>query len=231
MDSISIVTGGTRGLGFELVKKLINDGKKVCVISRSTNQEFEEFYKKNKTSIEFFISDVSDEKKIKQIAKKICEKYDIEILINNAGTIKVGEFKDNKYEDIRNVFESNAIGTIVVTAAFLPKLKLQNSGKIVVIISSAGLLGKPMESMYCAAKFAQRGYLLALKEELKSTKIRVLGCYPGGMNSHFYEKIRDYAPKAKTDTFMNTADVAEMVCENIYAADSLNISEIIIERI
>ena len=73
--------------------------------------------------------------------------------------------------------------------------------------------------------------MLSLKEELKKTNIKVLGCYPGGINTNFYRDIRDYAPKEKTDKFMKPNKVADIICENIYASDSLNISEIIIERI
>ena len=231
MDKICVVTGGTRGLGFEIVKKLVKDGHKVCVISKSTNDNFEDLLNGNKKKILFFKANIVDEDSINKIANEVVSKYDIEVLINNAGVIRVGDFRNIKYNDVKAVMDANIVGTMLVTKAFLPKIKEQNAGKIVIINSSAGLLGKPMESIYCAAKFAQHGYILALKEELKKTRIKVLGCYPGGMNTSFYDSIRDYAPKEVTNKFMRPDQVAKVICENIYAAESLNISEIIIERI
>lgn len=231
MNKISVITGGTTGLGFELAKKLLYDGHNVCVIARHSSKKFDGLLQVFPNNLKFFQQDIVNDEEIGKIAKQICSEYEIEYLINNAGKIEVGDFQNNTLDKIKRVFESNVIGTIIITRNFLPFMKKANAGKVVIVNSSAGLLGKAQESIYCAAKFAQRGYLNALKEELKSTKIKVLGCYPGGMNTEFYDNLRDYAPKSVTDKFMKPDAVADIICENLYHCDSLNISEIIIERI
>lgn len=231
MEKISVITGGANGLGLCIAKRLVADNKKVLIIDKTDSVKLKNFISKNNNMVMFYNCDVSDDKSLKQIAKQIAGKYKIEYLINNAGVIKVGDFKDNNLSTIKPVFDSTVIGTMLVVRNFLPILKQANEGKVIVVNSSAGLMGKAQESVYCSAKFAQKGYLLALKEELKNTNIKVLGCYPGGMNTGFYDNIRHYAPIEKTNTFMKPEKVADVICENIYAADSLNITEIIIERV
>lgn len=231
MNKICIVTGGTRGLGFSICKKLINDGKKVLVISRTCPSEFASYMEEHKDQLIHCVGNVSDDKRMKEIIDSICNEYEIEYLINNAGIIAVGPFNKVTKEIIKNVFETNVSGTMIVTRHCLPYMKKINSGKIVAIISSAGLLGKPQESIYCASKYAQRGYILSLREELKDYKINVVECYPGGINTSFYDNIRDYAPIEKTNKFMNADRLAEIICENLYCSDTLNISEIKIDRL
>ena len=231
MKKISIITGGNRGLGFCIAKRLIDDGKKVCIISRTCPNTFKEFMKTHPDTILFYQEDIANDLKIKDIIDSLCKNYEIEYLINNAGVIQVGDFENNDFNMIKDVFNSCTIGTIIVTRHCLPYMKKSNTGKIVIINSSAGLLGKPKESVYCASKFAQRGYALALKEELKNTNIKLIECYPGGINTEFYDKIRDYAPIEVTNKFMDPQALANIICENIYASNTLNIAEIKIERL
>ena len=139
-------------------------------------------------------------------------------------------FSQNTKKDIETCFDP-VVGALLLTGKFLPFMKEANKGKIVNIISSAGLMGKPKESIYSSSKFALKGFTNALRKELKETKIKVIGVYPGGINTSFFDNLRDYTPKYISDKFMNPKKVANVIVENCLQADSLNVCDLIIERV
>ncbi len=106
----------------------------------------------------------------------------------------------------------------------------KTGGKIVNIMSSAALKGNPMESAYCAIKWGERGYTESLKVAYKGTNVKIHGVYPGGINTNFYENAKDYVNDEKKSTFMNPADVAKIIIENVFNDLNLHIGDLIIER-
>ena len=104
-------------------------------------------------------------------------------------------------------------------------------GKIVNIISSAALRGNKQESMYCAAKWAQRGYTESLKVAYKGTNIQIHGIYPGGINTNFYTNSRDYVSEEKQSTFMKASELSEVIVDNIFSDKKLIVEDLIINRL
>lgn len=103
-------------------------------------------------------------------------------------------------------------------------------GKIINIMSSAALKGNAGESVYCAAKWGVRGYAESLKAAYKGTNVKIMGVYPGGMDSPFWDKNRDYVPKEKSDKFLKTSEVAKIIVDNALN-DKVFIADLTIERI
>jgi len=226
MKKIMIITGGSSGLGLELVKESINKGYFVCNLARNEEKmakldlEFKDNYKG-------FIGDVTDESFVNKTIEEISRLGDITCLINCAE--KAVFKKANLYcgSDV-DVSLAGLKGMILCTTATLNKKAEQNL-KIVNIMSSAALKGNKNETVYCAAKWGERGYTESLKAEYKGTSIKVFGVYPGGMNTSFWDSSRDYVSEEKSNTFMNPKDVAKVIIDNINYS-GLNISDIIIER-
>ena len=69
-----------------------------------------------------------------------------------------------------------------------------------------------------------------MKVAYKGTSVKIVGVYPGGMNTDFYKDSRDYVSPQKQQSFMNPNDVAKAICENIFSDLNLNVADIIIER-
>ena len=225
MKDIIIITGGTSGLGLELVKESLNKGYFVCNLARNKekmdalNAEFTENYKG-------FVGDISDESFVNTSIREISKLGNISVLINCA---EKGVFKratEYNSEDI-DISLTGLKGMILCTTAVL-NVKYENL-KIVNIMSSAALKGNKTETVYCAAKWGERGYTEALKTEYKGTSIKIVGVYPGGMNSNFWNNSRDYVSEEKANTFMNSKDVAKVIMDNI-SYDNLNVADIMIER-
>ncbi len=233
MKDIIIITGAASGIGFEMAKLFLDRDYNVAIIDKNPDY-MEKVYalKKQIKNVDLltFLGNVVDEEFVKNTIKTIGENYNIAYLINNAATIKACHFSENSKEKLDVVLEC-AFGAILMTANTLPYMKKNNAGKIVNVMSSAALLGKPMESMYCCAKYAMKGFTNALKIELADTNIKVIGVFPGGINTPFYDNIRYYTPKEISDKYMNPTRVAEVIVENCLKIDTLNISSIKIDRL
>ena len=102
--------------------------------------------------------------------------------------------------------------------------------KIVNIMSSAALRGNKQEAVYCATKWGERGYTESLKVAYKGTSVKIIGVYPGGINTEFYKDSRDYVSEEKQATFMKPEDVAKTIIDNVTNDTNLTVADIIIER-
>ena len=226
MNKIIVVTGGTSGLGKELLKEAINRGFFVCNLAR--NKE-----KMNSLDIEYnenykgFVGDVTDSEFVKESISEISKLGDIYCLINCAEKGCFKKATEYEKEDIDNSL-MGLKGMILCTTEVL-KAKEEKDVKIVNIMSTAALKGNKNETVYCAAKWGEKGYTEALKAEYKGTSVKVIGVYPGGMNTNFWNNSRDYVSEEKANTFMNPTDVAKVILDNI-AYGNLKISDITIER-
>jgi len=233
MNKIVIITGGASGIGFEMTKLFLQKGFNVAVIDRNKEYMKKVYNLQNQVkdiSLLPFIGDVRDENFVNKTVKAIAKDFEIAYLINNAAIIKACHFSENTKEELDDVLGA-VVGAILMTAQVLPHMKKINSGKIVNVMSSAALLGRPMESMYCCCKYALKGFTNSLKNEVNGTNIKVVGVFPGGINTPFYDNVRHYTPKEVSDKYMNPTRVAEVIVENCLKIDTLNISSIKIDRL
>ena len=226
MNRILIITGGSSGLGLEIVKEAIEKGFYVCNLARNKEKmaELDSIFKENYKG---FIGDVSDELFVQESINEISKLGNISVLINAAekGCFKKAPDYDSKDIDVSL---TGLKGMILCTKEVL-KAKNEQDVKIVNIMSSAALKGNKGETVYCGVKWGERGYTEALKTEYKGTSVKIVGVYPGGMNTNFWNNSRDYVSEEKSNTFMNPKDVAKVIIDNI-TYEGLNVSDIMIER-
>ena len=227
MNNIIVITGGANGLGKELVKEALLEGYFVCNIDRDVekmvamSQEYTENYKG-------FVGDVSDESFIKETIANIANTGNIEVLINNAGEPSFKMPTNYTKEDIDKCFKG--LQGMILCSTEVLKAKNEQNLKIVNIMSSAALRGNKQEAVYCATKWGEKGYTESLKAAYKGTSVKVIGVYPGGINTNFYKNSRDYVSEEKQNTFMKANDVAETILSNVINDKNLTVADIIIER-
>ena len=227
MNKVIIITGGANGLGRELVKESLNRGLYVCNIDcdiecmNKMSQEYRENYKG-------FIGDVSDEKFIKETVETISKIGDIRIVINNAGEPSFKMPTNYTNDDINKCFKG--LRGMILCSTEVLKVKNEQNLKIVNIMSSAALRGNKQEAVYCATKWGEKGYTESLKVAYKGTSVKVIGVYPGGINTNFYKNSRDYVSEEKQASFMNPKDVAETILSNVMSDKNLTVADLIIER-
>lgn len=220
-ENLVVITGGSKGLGFELVK-LFSKKSKVLVISRTKNIA-------SSGNVFYECGNIADERFLKSMYEKYSKEYKISYLINNAGCGVFGKSNENTLAKVNQVLDSNLVGMILNTTYALPLLD-ENGAKIVNILSTAALKGNANESLYCASKWGARGFTESLKTEFKGTKVKVISVCPGGMNTEFWNSNRDYVSVEKSNGWMNPKKVAEVIFNNITNED-LCVADIVIERV
>lgn len=227
MKNIMIVTGGTSGLGLELVKQGLERELFVCNIGRN-EEKMNELAKSFKENYQGFCGDVSDEDFMINTIEEINKLGKISILINNAGEPSFRLPTEYRKNDIEKCFKG--LQGMIIASTQVLKVAQEKDLKIVNIMSSAALRGNKQESVYCATKWGERGYTESLKAAYKGTSVKVIGVYPGGINTNFYNNSRDYVSEEKQDSFMNPAEVADVIMQNVLNKNNLTIADIVIER-
>ena len=224
---IVIITGGASRTRLRTVKQFIKKNYFVCNIDRA----FEKMKVLNNTYKDNYkgcIGDISDNEFVKNVINEISNLGNINILINNAGEPSFKLPTKYEKEDIDKCFKGLQ-GMILFSTETL-KAKEEKYLKIVNIMSSAALRGNKQEAVYCATKWGERGYTESLKVAYKGTSVKVIGVYPGGINTEFYKNSRDYVSEEKQSTFMKPYDVAKTIIDNVTNDTNLTIADIIIER-
>ena len=147
-----IITGTSRGIGFELAKQFANNGHQVLALSRNT-KPLEEFNHQNITVISIDLSNNSEMHKITAFVKSNWQKVDI--LINNAGKLINKAFTELSSEDFLEVYKVNVFAVAELTKLMIPFL--QNGSHVVTVSSMGGIQGSmkfPGLAAYSSAKGA-----------------------------------------------------------------------------
>ncbi len=130
----------------------------------------------------------------------------IDVLVNNAGNFYAGFFEEITPDDFRAQIETNLFGPVNVTRAVLPVMRIQRSGLVVQISSTAGISGQEFVSAYAASKFAVEGWIESLTPEIAPFGIRTMLVEPGFFRTELLTpestnyaepSIGDYAEKTK----------------------------------
>src|SRR5918999_1645697 len=131
------------------------------------------------------VCDVSSESQVRSTFDQVAAMGSLGFLVNAAGVGRFGPVEDLTEAMIDEVLAANLKGLMLATAAALPALRA-TGGTVVSVLSSAALVGRAEEAVYCAAKWGARGFMEALRIALKGTSVRTLTVYPGGMRTAFW---------------------------------------------
>lgn len=180
-----LITGGSDGLG-KAIAACLATKYRVVILARD-RKKLEEVAKK--LNCKFLVCDITDQKQVDKAVNNIIKEFGrIDCLVNNAGVFIEGLLEDNPPDTIREVIDINVVGTILVTRAVLSHMKRNGSGLIININSRAGLLAKPERSIYNTSKWAITGFTKCMQLELGATGIKIVGIYPGKMNTKIFKK-------------------------------------------
>ncbi|MBL7560095.1 SDR family oxidoreductase [Olleya sp. YSTF-M6] len=155
-----IITGTSRGIGFELVKLLIGQGHNVLALSRNA-EPIEALKLKNTTALPFDLSIEDDYSKVEAFIQNNWKHVDV--LINNAGAIVNKPFAETSMKDFENVYKTNVFGVAQMTKIVLP---FMNKGSHVLTISSMGGVQGSMKFAGLSAYSSSKGAVITLTELL-----------------------------------------------------------------
>ncbi|WP_336686258.1 SDR family NAD(P)-dependent oxidoreductase [Chryseobacterium bernardetii] len=183
------VTGASKGLGFELVKKLLSEGFRVAATTRTVESLITAFGKTSENFLPLSVN-IKDNSDIKSVISKTVEHFGrIDVVVNNAGYGQIGTLEELTDEETRENYAVNVFGTLNVIRNVLPYLREQKSGNIFNISSVGGYSANfPGWGIYCSTKFAVAGFTEALAEEVKDFGIYATVVYPGYFRTDFLTK-------------------------------------------
>ncbi|GAB0089825.1 short-chain dehydrogenase/reductase family 16C member 6 [Sergentomyia squamirostris] len=172
-----LITGAGHGIGRELALQYTELGCEViCLdIDSSNNKETVDMANGLKRGrAHGYICDVTNRDAVLAIAQKIkIEVGDVSVVVNNAGIMPSRPLLEQSHDEIRKTFDVNVMAHFWIFEAFLPQMIEKNRGHLVSISSVVGLIGTSNLVPYTASKYAVRGMMEALFEELRENKIPI----------------------------------------------------------
>ena len=215
----ALVTGGTRGIGFEVCKLLLEKGYLVTALYSKDEESAKEAQARLK-GVAFLRADVSAEEEIKRVFDKIPA---LDLLVNNAGVELYKLVQDTTFEEWKRVMEVNAGGAFLCAKHAVKKM-LDTGGAIVNISSVWGQAGGSMESVYSASKGAIIAFTKALAKELAPMNITVNCVAPGAIDTDMMKRFDDEEKKAlceeiplgRLGTVQEVAQAVLFLAENKY---------------
>lgn len=191
---IALVTGATRGLGLETVRQLAAKGVRVLLGARNleAGEAKAAKFRADGFDVQAIALDLDDAATVERAAKTIEAKYGrLDILINNAGIFLGGDGVTSSadFQAIQRTFNTNFLGTVMVTQAMLPLVKKSRQGRIVNVSSTIGSLAVSADPNsadpnhaflgYAASKAALNMMTVQLAHELRNTSVKVNSICPG----------------------------------------------------
>lgn len=180
----ALITGASSGIGRDIARYLSQKGYDLVIVARRQNL-LEELKEDLKTNVEIEVMDVSKKENIYLLFQK---HPDIDILINNAGFGKFGEFIDIDIETEVDMINTNIVAVQMLTKLYLKEMVKKNSGYILNVASIAGLLpGGPLMATYYASKAYIVSLTRAVSKELKikNSNVYIGALCPGPVNTNF----------------------------------------------
>jgi NAD(P)-dependent dehydrogenase (short-subunit alcohol dehydrogenase family) len=225
----AVVTGGSSGLGFALAESLAAAGVAVSIIARDEEKvgAAVERLRGHGADAHGIACDVSSEGQVRSTFDQVATMGPLGFLVNVAGAGRFGPVEDLTEAMIDEVLAANLKGLMLATAAALPALRA-TGGTVVSVLSSAALVGRAEEAVYCAAKWGARGFMEALRLAVKGTSVRTLTVYPGGMRTAFWSPEAGLTPDLTE--YMDPKDVARQIVRVALDPGSAHVTEMTISR-
>ncbi|MCC5613467.1 SDR family NAD(P)-dependent oxidoreductase [Nostoc sp. CHAB 5834] len=184
-NSTILITGGTSGIGLELVSQLSQLGATLIVTGR--NLDALRKTKEHFPEIHIYQSDVSQPKEIQQLYEEVTRQFPaLNVIINNAGLMRLIDLQDTSY-DLENVIReinTNLSGTIQMVHQFLPHLLTKKTAAIVNVSSAIAFMAYSSAPIYSASKAGIHAYTKALRLQLENTNVAVFEVIPPGVNTN-----------------------------------------------
>ncbi len=185
-DKVVVISGGSRGLGLLMARRLGREGAKLVLLARDEAElqiACEELSQLG-VAVTSKQCDVTDEDQVKAAVDYALRHFGrIDVLINNAGVIQVGPMDSMTNSDYKNAIDTHFWGPMFLTEAVLPSMRENRSGRIVNIASVGGNVSVPHLLPYCVSKFALRGFSEGITSELRKENIFVTTVCPGLMRT------------------------------------------------
>ncbi|RXM41332.1 short-chain dehydrogenase/reductase [Chryseobacterium sp. CH21] len=220
------ITGASTGLGKATAQLFQNKGWKVIATMRNPEAAADLAVLENVTVLPL---DVTNPEQIQSTVKLALELGNIDVVYNNAGYGLIGPLEALSDDQIVKQLNTNLLGVIRVTQAFIPYFREQKKGMFISTTSIGGLVAFPLGSTYHATKWALEGWSESLAFELNTLGIDIKTVSPGGIKTDFVSRSLDSASSpayedmtnslfSKMEGMMEAASTPEQIAKVVYEA-------------
>lgn len=178
---VAMVSGGARGIGEGIVRRFVAEGAQVAIADILDDEGKALAAELGDAAIYLHLDVTNRDDWAAAVAAVEAKWGRLDSLVNNAGVIVFKRIDDLTEAEIRRLLDINLMGVINGTQAAIPALERGGGGSIINMSSADGISGANSLSVYCASKFAVRGFTKACALELGHRKIRVNSIHPGGI--------------------------------------------------
>lgn len=229
VNKVVVVTGGSRGIGAEIVKFLAKLGYKV-ILNYNKSESYAQDVQKEVSNVDIFKADVSKKGEANALIDFVIKKYGrIDVLINNAGISQTKLFTEITDEEWNNIINTNLNSAFFCSREAVKNMIHNKRGLIINISSIWGITGSSCEVAYSTSKAALNGFTKALAKELGPSNIRVNAIAPGiintEMNSYLsdeeLEKIKDEIPLERIGETIDIAKCVRWLIEDNYTTGQI----------
>lgn len=178
---VAVITGGSSGIGLATAQKFVEEGAYVFIVGRRQSEldKAKGLIGRSVTAVQGDIANLDDLDRLYETVKG--EKGSLDIIVANAAFVELVTLADVTPEHFDKTFNINARGTFFTVQKALPLLN--DGGSIVIVASTAHLIGSPPHTTYSASKAAQRSFARSWAADLKARGIRVNSLSPGPVDT------------------------------------------------
>jgi NAD(P)-dependent dehydrogenase (short-subunit alcohol dehydrogenase family) len=194
------ITGSSSGLGRAAAKLFASKGWKVIASMRDPKKEKE---LGNIPDVTLMALDVTAPHEVEGVAEQVVRSGGVDVVFNNAGYGLAGALEGLTDEQILRMVNTNMLGAIRTTKAFIPYFREKRAGLFINTTSIGGLLTVPFNAIYHATKWALEGWSESMAFELNQFGIGIKTIEPGGMKTDFFTRSFDTGRHPAYDALVN----------------------------
>ncbi len=206
-DKVTIITGGAQGIGSAVAERFAAEGARVILTSRdgAKAQDAAEALNRKGGDARGLSVRIDDRDSVKELIDGVVEAYgSIDVLVNNAATVRDTLLMRMKQDDWDEVIHVNLGGVFICTQAVIRQMMRQRSGRIINMTSIVGLTGNPGQANYSASKAGIIGFTKSVAKEVGSRGITVNAIAPGFIETAMTEAL----PEAVRTAFLDATPLS-----------------------
>jgi NAD(P)-dependent dehydrogenase (short-subunit alcohol dehydrogenase family) len=233
LEKVAVVTGGSRGIGLAIARALVSEGCSVLITGRNQQtleQAAADLGRKGSVTVRVLAleCDVRDHEAVERMFTSVVKEFGrLDILVNNAGISQSATpLHETSVELWREIIDTNLTGTFLCTRAAVPLMK--RGATILNIISVAARDSFAGYAPYNASKAGALSLTRTLREELKSSGIRVTAMLPGATDTEIWQQVMPDAPR---DRMIEAESVAALVVETLVLSPKANLTELVLDPV
>ncbi len=223
MERTALVTGAGRGIGLAIAQALSFEGYRLMLASRSEECVAAAASLPDAMACRADVSKPADVKKLFTEARAALGRLDV--LVTSAGIAEQAPVVSTGDDVWDRIVATNLTGTFLCCREALEWMKFHKSGHIVNILSVASIEVFPNNAAYCASKFGALGFTRVLREEARTSGVRVTAVLPGAVDTKIWDH---YWPGAPREKMLAADDVAVAVVAALQAREQAVVEEIVL---